>query len=97
MDLYKPGKTYKADPNLPVKTKPKKVQEDMATKVAGSKVKAVKKNKLQEEKKIVVSYCLKCKKKHEMKDAKKVTKSGRKFLMGKCPKHGNKMALIVGK
>jgi len=40
------GKTYKA-PELPVKTKPKKVQEEMAEKLAGSKSKEVlKKHKL---------------------------------------------------
>ena len=40
---------------------------------------------------------MKCKKKHEMKNPKKVTKSGRTFMMGTCPKTGIKMALIVGK
>lgn len=42
------------------------------------------------------AYCVKCKKKQEMEDAKEVTVKGkggtkRKALSGKCPKCGTKM------
>ena len=43
-------------------------------------------------------YCMKCKKKQEMKDLKKVTmKNGRKAAKGKCAKCGTKMFKILGK
>jgi len=44
---------------------------------------------------MVSAYCLKCRKKHEMSNPKKVVKKGRTFMMGKCPKTGIKMAKIV--
>jgi len=47
-------------------------------------------------------YCVKCKAKREMKDAKEVTMKGkggmkRKALTGVCPKCGTKMFKILGK
>lgn len=42
-------------------------------------------------------YCVKCKKKKEMKDAKGVTlKNGRKATKGTCPACGTKMFKIGG-
>jgi len=43
-------------------------------------------------------YCVKCKAKREMKDAKEVTmKNGRKAMKGECPKCDTKMFCITGK
>ncbi|MBI4021068.1 MAG: hypothetical protein HY369_02405 [Candidatus Aenigmarchaeota archaeon] len=43
------------------------------------------------------AYCEKCKKKQEMKDAKKVTlKNGKPAMKGLCPKCGTKMFRIGG-
>jgi len=44
------------------------------------------------------AYCVKCKAKQEMKDAKEVTmKNGRKAMKGKCPVCGTGMYRITGK
>ena len=44
------------------------------------------------------AYCVKCKKKVEMKDAKEVTmKNKRKAMKGKCPDCGTGMYRILGK
>ena len=43
-------------------------------------------------------YCVKCKKKKEMKDAKEVTmKNGRKAVKGNCPDCGTGMYRIMSK
>ncbi|MBU0573867.1 MAG: DUF5679 domain-containing protein [Candidatus Margulisiibacteriota bacterium] len=43
------------------------------------------------------AYCVKCKKKVEVKDAKEVTmKNGRKALKGVCPTCGTKVFKIGG-
>lgn len=47
-------------------------------------------------------YCVKCKKKQPMQDAKEVTMKGkgnvkRRALTGTCPKCGTKMFKILGK
>ena len=43
-------------------------------------------------------YCVKCKSKKEMKDAKEVTmKNGRKAVKGKCPTCGTGMYRIMSK
>ena len=43
-------------------------------------------------------YCVKCKDKREMKDAKEVVmKNGRKAMKGSCPKCGTGMFRILGK
>ncbi len=43
-------------------------------------------------------YCVKCKAKREMKDAKEVImKNGRKALKGTCPTCGTGMFKILGK
>ncbi|MBU4343774.1 MAG: hypothetical protein KJ902_02285 [Candidatus Omnitrophica bacterium] len=42
-------------------------------------------------------YCVKCKAKKEMNDAKEVTmKNGRKAMKGKCPSCGTNMFCILG-
>ena len=48
------------------------------------------------------AYCVKCRKKREMQDAKEVTMKGkggtkRKALKGTCPVCGTKMFRILGK
>ena len=44
------------------------------------------------------AYCVKCKAKKEMKDAKEVTmKNGRKAMKGVCPSCGTGMYRIMGK
>ena len=44
------------------------------------------------------AYCVKCKAKKEMKEAKEVTmKNGRKAMKGKCPSCGTSMFRIMGK
>ncbi|MCL5430595.1 MAG: DUF5679 domain-containing protein [Candidatus Marsarchaeota archaeon] len=44
------------------------------------------------------AYCVKCKKKCEMKDPKEVTmKNGKKAVTGTCPACGTKMFKIGGK
>mgnify|MGYP001570170196 CR=1 FL=1 len=48
------------------------------------------------------AYCVKCREKREMKDAKEVSFSGkggqeRRALKGVCPKCGTKMFRILGK
>jgi len=44
------------------------------------------------------AYCMKCKQKREMKDAKEVTmKNGKKANSGTCPVCGTKMFKIGGK
>ncbi len=46
---------------------------------------------------MVQAYCVKCKAKREMSDAKEVTmKNGRKAMKGKCPKCGTGMYRIMG-
>lgn len=46
---------------------------------------------------MTTGYCVKCKAKQEMKDAKEVTmKNGRKAMKGECPKCGTKMFKIGG-
>lgn len=43
-------------------------------------------------------YCVKCKSKREMKDAKEVKmKNGRKAMKGKCPTCATSMFCILGK
>ena len=43
-------------------------------------------------------YCVKCKKKQEIKDAKEITmKNGRKAMKGKCPVCATGMFRITGK
>ena len=43
------------------------------------------------------AYCVKCKKKQEMKDAEEVTmKNGRKAMKGTCPECGTGMYRIMG-
>ena len=43
-------------------------------------------------------YCVKCKKKQEIKDAKEETmKNGRKAIKGKCPACATGMYRILGK
>ena len=43
-------------------------------------------------------YCVKCKKKQEIKDAKEVTmKNGKKAMKGSCPSCGTGMFRITGK
>ncbi len=43
------------------------------------------------------AYCVKCKAKQEMQDAKQVTmKNGRTAMKGKCPKCGTGMYRIMG-
>jgi Zn finger protein HypA/HybF involved in hydrogenase expression len=47
---------------------------------------------------MVEAYCVKCKAKREMKDAKEVAmKNGRKAVTGACPVCGTKMFKIGGK
>jgi len=47
---------------------------------------------------IMEAYCMKCKQKREMKDAKEVTmKNGKKAFEGVCPVCGTKMFKIGGK
>lgn len=44
------------------------------------------------------AYCVKCKAKKEITDAKEVTmKNGRKAIKGKCPTCGTSMFRITGK
>ncbi len=44
------------------------------------------------------AYCVKCKAKREMSEAKEVTmKNGRKAMKGKCPTCGTGMYKIMGK
>lgn len=50
----------------------------------------------------VQGYCVKCKKKQEMSEAKEITMKGkggveRKAITGTCPKCGTKMFKILGK
>ncbi len=46
---------------------------------------------------MVQAYCVKCKEKREMKDAKSVTmKNGKKAMQGVCPVCGTKMFKIGG-
>ena len=43
-------------------------------------------------------YCVKCKQKREMNDAKEeVLKNGRRAMKGKCPTCGTVMCRILGK
>ena len=54
--------------------------------------------KNQKEEPMAEAYCVKCKSKKEMKDAKEVTmKNGRKAMKGKCPDCGTGMYRIMGK
>lgn len=47
---------------------------------------------------MVEAYCVKCKAKKEIKDAKEVTmKNGRKAIKGKCPDCSTGMYRIMGK
>jgi Zn finger protein HypA/HybF involved in hydrogenase expression len=48
------------------------------------------------------AYCVKCKKKQEMQNAKEITMKGkggtkRRAMKGECPKCGTKMFRILGK
>jgi hypothetical protein len=44
------------------------------------------------------AYCVKCKAKRQMSEAKEVTmKNGRKAMKGKCPSCGTGMYKILGK
>jgi len=46
---------------------------------------------------MVQGYCVKCKAKREIQDAKKVTlKNGKSAVKGTCPKCGTKMFRIGG-
>ncbi len=46
---------------------------------------------------LMEAYCVKCKAKREMKDAKKITmKNGKPATQGVCPKCGTKMFRIGG-
>ena len=46
----------------------------------------------------VEAYCVKCREKREMKDAKEVTmKNGRNAMQGVCPVCGTKLNRILGK
>lgn len=48
--------------------------------------------------KMAEGYCVKCKAKREMAEAKEVTmKNGRKAMKGKCPTCGTGMYKILGK
>jgi len=48
-------------------------------------------------KNLVVAYCVKCKAKREMKDAKNIVmKNGKKATQGVCPVCGTKMFRIGG-
>lgn len=43
------------------------------------------------------AYCVKCKKKVEMKDGKEATmKNGRRMMKGKCPECGTTVCRILG-
>jgi len=45
-----------------------------------------------------IGYCVKCREKREMKDAKEVEmKGGRRAMKGTCVKCGTKMFKILGK
>ncbi|MBI5148227.1 hypothetical protein HZA33_00955 [Candidatus Pacearchaeota archaeon] len=47
---------------------------------------------------MVEGYCVKCKKKREIKDSKEVSmKGGRRAMTGKCPSCSTKMYRILGK
>ena len=51
---------------------------------------------------VAQGYCVKCKKKQEMSEAKEITMKGkggveRKAITGTCPKCGTKMFKILGK
>jgi len=51
---------------------------------------------------MATAYCVKCKKKQEMQDAKEITMKGkggtkRSAMTGTCPKCGTKMFRILGK
>ena len=47
---------------------------------------------------LMEGYCVKCKKKQEIKDAKEETmKNGRKAMKGKCPACSTGMYRILGK
>ena len=51
---------------------------------------------------LMEGYCVKCKAKREMKDAKEVSMNGkggvkRRAMTGVCPKCGTKMFRILGK
>jgi hypothetical protein len=47
---------------------------------------------------LMEAYCVKCKAKKEITDAKEVTmKNGRKAIKGKCPTCGTSMFRITGK
>ena len=53
---------------------------------------------MSDNKKQVTTYCVKCKTKREISEAKEVTmKNGRKALRGKCPDCGTGMYRILGK
>ena len=43
----------------------------------------------------IMGYCVKCKKKVEIKDGKEVSKGGRNFILGVCPKCGTKVICIL--
>jgi hypothetical protein len=46
---------------------------------------------------VVMGYCMKCKKMHEMQNPVEfVAKNGRKMVKGKCAINGNGMNAIVG-
>ena len=43
----------------------------------------------------MIGYCLRCKKKREMKNVKEMKKNNRKFAMGVCSNCGTKMSKIL--
>jgi len=56
----------------------------------------------QDDQKVVVGYCVKCKAKQEMKDPEEVEMKGkggvkRRAMKGTCPKCGTGMYRILGK
>lgn len=64
-----------------------------------SAINILKKSKIIERrKKMVEGYCVKCKKKQEIKDGKEVSMGGgRRAMKGKCPKCDTTMFRIMGK
>lgn len=41
------------------------------------------------------AYCVRCKKKYDIKDAKTVTKNGHKMIQGKCSHCGGKVSVFT--
>lgn len=73
----------------------KELNRDLTNYIKGEKQEKKGFGKYQEFK-MPIGYCVKCKKKREMKGAVKVTmKGGRKAFKGTCPKCGTKMFRIT--